>query len=127
MSKLYYMNRMTYGAAAGDPFFGTLIGKGIKLIGGLFRKKSVQAVATAVGKVARSPVGQAAIYTGAGVAAGQLLAPNGGGGGGGGAVGSWGRRRRARGITARELRGYRKVANLLHKEGMVSRRARGRK
>lgn len=43
--------------------------------------------------------------------------------GGGGAP----RRRRRRGITARELSGYRKVANLLHKEGMVSRRARGRK
>lgn len=37
------------------------------------------------------------------------------------------RKRRAKGITAVELRGYRKVANLIHKEGMVSRRARGRK
>lgn len=48
---------------------------------------------------------------------------NGGGGGGRGG----GARRRSRGITARELRGYRKVANLLHREGMVSRRGRGRK
>lgn len=47
-------------------------------------------------------------------------------GGGGGRSGG-GTRRRSRGITARELRGYRKVSNLLHKEGMVSRRARGRK
>lgn len=38
-----------------------------------------------------------------------------------------GARRRSRGITARELRGYRKVANLLHREGMVSRRGRGRR
>lgn len=49
----------------------------------------------------------------------------GGGESGGGA--STGRRRRSRGITARELRGFRKVSRLLHNEGMVSRRARGRK
>lgn len=121
MSKLYTINRMRYGAAAGDPFFGELLGKGIKLIGGLFKKKGVQKVITTAGKIAKSPVGQAAIYTGAGYAASELLE----GGGGRGASGGW-TRRRGRGITARELRGYRKVANLIHKEGMVSRRARGR-
>jgi hypothetical protein len=72
---------------------------------------------------AKTPVGQAALYTGAGAAASALL----GGRGGGGASGVYGFRRRARGITATELRGYRKVANLIHREGMVSRRARGRK
>jgi hypothetical protein len=117
------MNRMMYGAAAGDPWLSGLLKGAGKLIGGLFKKKGVQAVAGAVGKVAKSPVGQAAIYTGAGMAASSLL----GGGGGRGAAGGWGAPRRAKGITARELRGYRKVANLLHREGMVSRRARGRK
>lgn len=122
MSKLYYMNRMGMGASAGDPFLGSLIGKGIKLVGGLFKKKGVQAVVQA----AKTPVGKQVIggvAAGAGWAAGQSLLSA---GGGSGASGSWGRRRR-RGITALELRGYRKVANLIHKEGMVSRRARGRK
>lgn len=54
------------------------------------------------------------------------LTPGGGGEAAGGAA-AGGARRRSRGITARELRGYRKVSNLLHREGMVSRRARGRK
>jgi len=40
--------------------------------------------------------------------------------------GSFGVKRRAKGITGRELRGFRKVANLLHKEGMVSKKSRGR-
>lgn len=53
----------------------------------------------------------------------QLVEEAGGGGGGTGT----GKRRRSRGITARELRGFRKVSRLLHSEGMVSRRARGRK
>jgi len=122
MSKLYQLNRMSYGAAAGDPWLGALLKGAGKLVGGLFKKKGVQAAVTAVGKAARSPVGQAAIYTGAGMAASSLLE----GGGGRGASGGW-TGRRAKGITARELRGYRKVANLLHREGMVSRRARGRK
>lgn len=124
MSKLYAMNRMAYGAEAGDPFLGALIGKGIKALGGLFKKKGVAQVLSTAGKVAKSPVGQAAIYTGTGMAAAKLM--EGGGGGGRGASGYFGGRRRGRGITARELRGYRKVANLIHKEGMVSRRARGR-
>jgi hypothetical protein len=124
MSKLYQLNRMTYGAAAGDPWLGGLLKVAGKAIGGIFKKKGVQAVVQTAGRVARSPVGQAAIYTGAGMAASSLLQ---GGGGGRGAAGGWGAPRRAKGITARELRGYRKVANLLHREGMVSRRARGRK
>jgi hypothetical protein len=40
--------------------------------------------------------------------------------------GSFGVKRRAKGITGKELRGFRKVANLLHKEGMVSKKSRGR-
>lgn len=122
MSKMYQLNRMGYGYAAGDPWLGAVLKGGAKLIGGLFKKKGVQAAVQTAGKIARSPLGQAAIYTGAGAAASALLS----GGGGRGASGGFGPRR-AKGITARELRGYRKVANLLHREGMVSRRARGRK
>lgn len=123
MSKMYQLNRMGYGYAAGDPWLTGLLKGAGKLVGGLFKKKGVQAVVQTAGKVARSPVGQAALYAGAGMATGQLFA---GGSGGRGASGSFAPRR-AKGITARELRGYRKVANLLHREGMVSRRARGRK
>lgn len=43
---------------------------------------------------------------------------------GGGSFG--GAKRRSKGITGRELRGFRKVAKLLHKEGMVSKKSRGR-
>lgn len=125
MSKLYQLNRMSYGAAAGDPFLGGIISLASKLFGK--GKKVVQAVAPAVAKVAKSPTGRqiaGGVAAGAGWAAGERLLR---GGGGGGAAGGWGPPRRAKGITARELRGYRKVANLLHREGMVSRRARGRK
>jgi len=41
-------------------------------------------------------------------------------------IGGGGTTRRAKGISGRELRGFRKVARLLHKEGMVSKKARGR-
>ena len=122
MSKMYALNRMRYGAAAGDPWLGSLLKAGGKLIGGLFKKK----VPAAIAKVATSPAGRAVaggVAGGLGWAAGEAIL---GGGGGRGASGSFGPRR-AKGITARELRGYRKVANLLHREGMVSRRARGRK
>lgn len=40
--------------------------------------------------------------------------------------GSFGVKRRSKGISGRELRGFRKVAKLLHKEGMVSKKSRGR-
>lgn len=124
MSKMYQLNRMTYGAAAGDPW----LGGAIKLIGGLFSKgkKVVAPAVAAATKAIKTPVGRqiaGGVAAGAGWAAGEKLLR----GGGGGASGGWGPPRRARGITARELRGYRKVANLLHREGMVSRRARGRK
>lgn len=117
MSKMYQLNRMRYGAAAGDPWLGTLV-KGVV---GLFKKKA-PAVVGAVAKAAKTPVGRqiaGGVAAGAGWAAGEKIL----GGGGSGASGSWAPRR-AKGITARELRGYRKVANLLHREGMVSRRAR---
>lgn len=122
MSKLYLMNRMSYAPAAGG--IGTLLKGAGKLIGGLFKSKTAAAVGTMAGKAIKNPLVQTGLIVGAGEAAGALL--GGGGGAGRGASGSWGTRRR-RGITATELRGYRKVANLIHKEGMVSKRARGRK
>lgn len=125
MSKLYQMQRMKYGAAAGDPFLSGLLTGAVKVIGGLFKKKSVVKVAQAAGKAITSPAGKAigtAALTGAAYAGAESLLS----GGGRGASGYFGRRRR-RGITALELRGYRKVANLIHKEGMVSRRSRGRR
>lgn len=123
MSKLYYMNRMAYGASSGD-LLG-LAAKGIKGLFGLFKKKKItQVVQTALPAAKKmANVVLPGVAAGAGWALGESAIS---GGGGGGASGGW-VRRRARGITARELRGYRKVANLLHKEGMVSRRARGRK
>jgi hypothetical protein len=121
MSKLYMMNRMTYGAAAG----GGILGKAAKWLGGLFKGKTkqvlTQTVLPTVKKALPYMVAPAAF-----AGAEALLEGGGGGGGGRGASGGWGGRRR-RGITATELRGYRKVANLIHKEGMVSKRARGRK
>lgn len=116
-------------SSAGDPFLGALvrgafaIGKGVVK---LFRKK-VTAVATrvptaiarripagAVGRVARG----AAVAAGAGAAfevgarivgfdeAGQPI---------------FAKRRRRRGITATELRGFRKITGLLHRVGMTPR------
>lgn len=114
MSKLYMMNRMQYAPAAGGLLSG-IVKVGAKLLG--IGKK----VAPVVAKVAKNPVAQTAAIVGASELASGLLS----GGGGGGASGGWSGRRR-RGITATELRGYRKVANLIHKEGMVSKRARGR-
>jgi len=102
---------------------GKIVKGGAKLLGGLFKKKGVQAAIQTGAKIAKNPAVQTGLAVAAAEGASALLS----GGGGGGATGGWGYRRRARGITARELRGYRKVANLLHKEGMVSRRARGRK
>ena len=122
MSKLAMVRQYRYSPAAGGLFsflapVAKFIGKGLGVI-----KPAVTKAAQVAATAAKSPVGQAALYAGAGAATSALLA-----GGGSGASGSWAPRRRSKGITARELRGYRKVARLLHQEGMVSRRARGRK
>lgn len=123
MSKLALIRQYSYSPAAGGLFstviggIGKFIGKGLGII-----KPAASKAAQAAAAAARTPAGQAAIAAGAGTAAAALFR-----GGSGGASGAWGARRRSRGITARELRGYRKVARLLHSEGMVSRRARGRK
>lgn len=123
MSKLAVIRQYQYSPAAGGLF--SFLSPVVKFVsGGVSKLLGSKAAQTAV-KVAKSPVGQAAIYAGAGAAASKLL--QGAPGMPGGASGSFGYRRRGRGITARELRGYRKVARLLHQEGMVSRRARGRR
>jgi hypothetical protein len=115
MSKLYMMNRMQMSPAAGGLFSG-IVKLGAKLLG--IGKK----VAPVVVQAAKNPAVQMGAAVLGAEAAGALLAPS---GSGGGSSGGWTRRRR-RGITATELRGFRKVANLIHKEGMVSKRARGR-
>lgn len=115
MSKLYLINRMSGAPAAGGLLSGIVnIGKSILGIG----KKAAPVIAQTL----KNPAVQTGLAVGAGAAASSLL---GGGGSSSGASGGWSPRRR-RGITATELRGYRKVANLIHKEGMVSKRARGR-
>jgi len=119
MSKLYQLNRMRYSPAAGD-IFSTLIGGAGKLIGGLFKSKATKAAIAVAKKVAANPLAQTALAAGGGALAGELLA---GGGGGKGASGGWVTRRR-KGITATELRGFRKVAKLLHNEGMVIKKHR---
>jgi len=116
MSKMYQLNRMSNGAAAGG-----LIDMAAKGILSLFKKKGPKVIQTA-GKLIQTPAGKT-IATGVAGGAGWAIGEKMLGGGGRGASGGWAPRR-AKGITARELRGYRKVANLLHREGMVSRRAR---
>lgn len=128
MSKLAIINQYRYAPAAGGGLFGGVISAVGKFIGkglGIIKSGAPKVVETAV-KVAKDPRAQAALAAGAAYMAGQAIWP-GGAKAPSGASGAWGCRRRRRGITATELRGYRKVANLLHKEGMVSRRARGRK
>lgn len=126
MSKLGTIRQYQYSPAAGG-ILGSLLklgGKAVKGIGKLFGSKTKQVLTESVLPAAKKALPYVA--PAAAVAGAELLA---GGGGGGGATGGWGggSRRRGRGITARELRGYRKVARLLHQEGMVSRRAhRGR-
>lgn len=122
MSKLAMIRQYSYSPAAGG-LFSTLIGGVGKFVGkglGIIKPAATKAAQVAVA-ASKTPVGQAALLAGGAAAASALMK-----GGGGGASGSFGSRRRGRGITARELRGYHKVARLLHKEGMVSRHARGR-
>lgn len=114
MSKLYQLNRMAGSPAAGGLF--TSLAKGAaRLIGKLTQSPATRAAIAAGKKVLANPMVQTGLVIG-GVEAGTALLS--GGGGRGGASGGWTRRRR-KGITATELRGFRKVASLLHKEGMT--------
>jgi hypothetical protein len=118
MSKLYMMNRMRYGAEAGDIF--SVLGGAAKFVGGLFKSKGAKAAAALAKKIATNPLAQTAAIVAGGEVAGALLAPR---GARAGASGGWTGRRR-KGITATELRGFRKVAALLHKEGMTIKKHR---
>lgn len=120
MSKLALIRQYQYSPMAGGLVGSLLKGAG-KLVGGLFKKKGVQAAVTMAGKAVKNPVVQTGLMVAGTEAAGALLS------GGRGASGGWSGSRRSKGITARELRGFRKVSRLLHKEGMVSKLARGRK
>lgn len=108
MSKLAVLRQYRYSPAAGGLFgtIGKVLGGAVNILTGtsIFKSK-----AAAVAPAAAAPQMTAAA---------KQLIKNGGGGGG---------TRRGKGISKTELRGYRKVANLLHKEGMVSKKARGRK
>lgn len=116
------------GGSAGDPFLGALvrgafaIGKGISRI---FRKKVTAIARVGPGAIARIPRGAVGrVARGAAVAAGAGAAFE---------VGArivgfdaegqpiFGKKRRRRGITATELRGFRKVTGLLHRVGMTPR------
>jgi len=122
MSKLAYIKRSRY--QYGDP--------ALPLIGGLiagaakFLPKIIKGGGKLLGigkKVLSTPTGkqvaQAVAAGGAFSAAGALMSPK----GGRGASGGWGPRR-AKGITATELRGFNRVASLLRKVGMVPRATR---
>lgn len=125
MSKLATLRQYRYSPMAGGPF--SFIGKALKGvvgfvkggIGALTKSKTAQVIAQNL-----PAAKDVAKYVGPLAAGAALGALTSGGGGGGGASGGWsGSRRRGKGITARELRGFRKVSNLLHREGMVARRA----
>lgn len=118
MSKLAQLKHSR--AYAGDPAF-PLFGAIAKLapkvmkVGGKLLGIGKKVVSTPTGKAVAG-----AIATGAGFEAGSALLSK---RGSSGASGSWGRRR-AKGITAAELRGFHRVANLLRKVGMVPRATR---
>jgi len=116
------------GGSAGDPFLGALIRGGFAIAKGIFRKirGRPKPQVTALSRVfPRIPAGLARrVGVGAAAAAGAGAAFE---------VGSrvvgldpsgqpiFGRKRRRRGITATELRGFRKVTGLLHRVGMTPR------
>lgn len=108
MSKLAFIRRYNYAPAAGG-ILGDLwnIGKGI------FGKKKKAPVPLLPGYGVG--FGQGVGTTGYDPMTGAAKRLTGGGGGG---------FRRGKGITAKELKGFRKVSNLLHKEGMVPKRTR---
>lgn len=123
MSKLYVLNRMTYSPAAGSLW--SLVKGAARGIAGFVKGIAGSKTTTKLVETALPVAKKVAPYVAAAGLGASINALQSGGGESSGVSGGWGRRRR-RGITATELRGYRKVANLIHKEGMVSKRARGR-
>ena len=124
MSKMAALRQMR--GVAGDPAIpligGLLAGAkalGAKLLGGgALKAASLVSTGAMAGKYLPAVVrkGGTMLAGGAAVGGGMTLAQQLTGAISGTAPGY--RRRRGRGITATELRGYRKVANLLHKVGM---------
>jgi hypothetical protein len=109
MSKLAHIQNYKYSPAAGGlfSFIPKALGAVVNAVTGvnLIKPKATAAVATqAQQQMPAQPAAVKALLGG----------------------GSFGVKRRAKGITGKELRGFRKVANLLHKEGMVSKKSRGR-
>jgi len=118
MSKLAYIKyARAYGS--GDIFSSILkIGGGIiKGIGSAFKKApaAVNTVATMIPQVQNI----VSSVKGTPAQAAQQIA-----GGTTRAAAGYAPRRRGKGITARELRGFRKVSTLLHKEGMSIKKRR---
>lgn len=120
------------GGSAGDPFLGALIRGGFAIAKGigrkLFRGRKALPAPTAitrlgsvfprlpagVGRILRTGAG--AVATGAAFSVGATIIgfnPDG--------TPIFGKRRRRRGITATELRGFKKVTGLLHRVGMTPR------
>jgi len=112
-------------SSAGDPFLGALvrgafaIGKGVVK---LFRKKAPKLITAGREAVARGLPGRvargAAVAAGAGAAfevGARIIGFNDAG------EPIFGKKRRRRGITATELRGFRKITGLLHRVGMTPR------
>lgn len=114
MSKLAMVRQYRYAPAAGGlfSFIPKLLGGAVNAVTGMNLIKTKTAAVQSV-----APVQKLAAAAPSSAAVKSLL----GGGGGGGGI------RRGKGISAKELRGFRKVSRLLHNEGMVSKRARGRK
>jgi hypothetical protein len=111
MSKLRQLRYFRYQPAAGG-IFGDLLKGGIKLVGKLFKKKGTPAAVAPAGTGFGTPINPYGELPTVGVNPYAQALTRG--------YGS----RRGKGITARELRGFHKVSRLLHKEGMVSKKAR---
>ena len=119
MSKLALLRES---GMVGDPFFGIIgrtLARGVRGIAGLVRRRP-GAIAAATGATAAIIPAAGRVLARRGV---QIAGAAAGGAALGGLLGGRGemgfRRRRAKGITSRELRGFRKVTNLLRKVGMV--------
>jgi len=122
MSKLYQMNRMRNSAAAGG-ILTSLVGGAGKFVAKLFQSKGTKLALAAGKKALANPVVQTGLMIGASELATSALMGRDAGGGVRGASGGWSGRRR-KGISATELRGFRKVAKLLHNEGMTIKKKR---
>src|SRR5574337_609317 len=118
---LYALGFALLGYLSGSLPFSIWITRRIKGVAGKLRGRPVPRLTEAAGKIIKSRTGRVIGIgaAGAAVGAGGLAAAR--------AFAGGGRRRRGRGITSRELRGFRKVTRLLSTVGMVPRRLGRRK